>query len=46
MAGFVRVVGLICGPNLTRPDGPGFVDRMKLAVGGGLGVPPDRIRSE
>ncbi|HZE97843.1 MAG TPA: hypothetical protein VE981_12520 [Planctomycetota bacterium] len=36
----------ICGPNLTRPDGPGFVDRMKLAVGGGLGVPPDRIRSE
>jgi ferredoxin-NADP reductase len=36
----------ICGPNQARPDGPGFVDRLRLALGVGLGFPADRIRTE
>jgi ring-1,2-phenylacetyl-CoA epoxidase subunit PaaE len=36
----------VCGPNQTRPDGPGFVDHLRLALGVGLGFPPERIRTE
>jgi 3-ketosteroid 9alpha-monooxygenase subunit B len=36
----------ICGPNQSRSDGPGFVDRLRLASGVVLGFPPDRIRTE
>jgi ferredoxin-NADP reductase len=36
----------ICGPNTARPDGPGFVDRIRMVLGGELRVPPDRIRTE
>ncbi|MBV8878675.1 MAG: hypothetical protein JO332_01805 [Planctomycetaceae bacterium] len=36
----------VCGPNQTRPDGPGFVDRLKMALGVELGFAPDRIRTE
>jgi ferredoxin-NADP reductase len=36
----------VCGPNQSRPDGPGFVDRIRLALGVELGFPADRIRTE
>jgi len=36
----------LCGPNQSRPDGPGFVDRLKMALGVELGFAPDRIRTE
>jgi ferredoxin-NADP reductase len=36
----------ICGPNQVRPDGPGFVDRLRMALGVQLGLAPDRIRTE
>jgi len=36
----------ICGPNQARSDGPGFVDRLRLALGVDLGFPPERIRTE
>jgi len=36
----------ICGPNQTRPDGPGFVDRLRISLGVDLGFASDRIRTE
>ena len=36
----------ICGPNQSRADGPGFVDRLKMSLGVELGFAPDRIRTE
>lgn len=36
----------ICGPNQARPDGPGFVDRLRIALGVDLGFASDRIRTE
>ena len=36
----------LCGPNQARPDGPGFVDRLRLALGVELGFATDRIRTE
>ena len=36
----------ICGPNQARPDGPGFVDRLRMSLGVDLGFAPDRIRTE
>jgi len=36
----------VCGPNLPRPDGPGFVDRIRGMLGTSLGFTPERIRTE
>ncbi|RPH47877.1 MAG: hypothetical protein EHM91_05130 [Planctomycetota bacterium] len=36
----------ICGPNHPRPQGPGFVDRLRGALTATLGFTPDRIRTE
>ncbi|HLY11658.1 MAG TPA: hypothetical protein VKW04_20325 [Planctomycetota bacterium] len=36
----------ICGPNQARPVGPGFVDRLRHALGVELGLAADRIRTE
>jgi ferredoxin-NADP reductase len=36
----------VCGPNHPRPDGPGFVDRIRGMLSASLGFTPDRIRTE
>jgi ferredoxin-NADP reductase len=36
----------VCGPNHPRPDGPGFVDRIRGMLSATLGFTPDRIRTE
>jgi ferredoxin-NADP reductase len=36
----------ICGPNQPRPQGPGFVDRLRVTLGTALGFEPGRIRTE
>lgn len=36
----------ICGPNTARPDGPGFVDRIRQLLVAEFGLPGDRIRTE
>ncbi|MBI3854059.1 MAG: hypothetical protein HY293_00045 [Planctomycetes bacterium] len=36
----------VCGPNSARPDGPGFVDRLRAALSATLGFAPERIRTE
>jgi ferredoxin-NADP reductase len=36
----------ICGPNHPRPQGPGFVDRLRGVLGTTLGFVPERIRTE
>jgi ferredoxin-NADP reductase len=36
----------ICGPNHPRPQGPGFVDRLRGALAADLGFAPERIRTE
>lgn len=36
----------ICGPNTPRPDGPGFVDRIRQLLGTEFRIPADRIRTE
>jgi len=36
----------ICGPNHPRPQGPGFVDRLRGVLTASLGFAPDRIRTE
>jgi ferredoxin-NADP reductase len=36
----------VCGPNHPRPDGPGFVDRLRGVLSASLGFGPDRIRTE
>lgn len=36
----------ICGPNHPRPQGPGFVDRLRGVLTASLGFPPERVRTE
>jgi len=36
----------VCGPNHPRPDGPGFVDRVRGMLTATLGFTPERIRTE
>jgi ferredoxin-NADP reductase len=36
----------ICGPNHPRPQGPGFVDRLRGELARALGFAPERIRTE
>ena len=48
-AGFLDLAAswaFICGPNHPRPQGPGFVDRLRGALTATLGFTPDRIRTE
>jgi ferredoxin-NADP reductase len=48
-AGFLDLAAswaFICGPNHPRPQGPGFVDRLRGALSATLGFTPDRIRTE
>jgi hypothetical protein len=36
----------ICGPNSPRGEAPGFVERLRQALGLELSFPPERIRTE
>lgn len=48
-AGFLDLAAawaFICGPNHPRPQGPGFVDRLRGALTASLGFTPERIRTE
>jgi len=36
----------LCGPNHARPEGPGFIDRLRGALTATLGFTPERIRTE
>lgn len=48
-SGFLDLAGawaFICGPNHPRPQGPGFVDRLRGLLGATLGFSPERIRTE
>jgi ferredoxin-NADP reductase len=48
-AGFVELGAcwaFVCGPNHPRPDGPGFVDRVRAMLSATLGFTPERIRTE
>lgn len=48
-AGFLDLAAswaFICGPNHPRPEGPGFVDRLRGALTASLGFTPERIRTE
>jgi len=36
----------LCGPNHARPQGPGFIDRLRGALTATLGFTPERIRTE
>jgi len=48
-AGFIELGSswaFVCGPNHTRPEGPGFVDRVRAMLSATLGFSPERIRTE
>lgn len=48
-AGFLDLhasLAFVCGPNHPRPEGPGFVDRLRGMLTASLGFSPDRIRTE
>lgn len=48
-AGFLDLAlawAFVCGPNHPRPDGPGFVDRLRAMLTATLGFTPERIRTE
>lgn len=48
-AGFLDLAAswaFVCGPNHPRPEGPGFVDRLRGVLTATLGFTPERIRTE
>jgi len=48
-AGFIDLGAtwaFVCGPNHARPEGPGFVDRVRAMLSATLGFAPERIRTE
>lgn len=48
-AGFLDLTtswAFLCGPNHPRPEGPGFIDRLRGALTATLGFTPERIRTE